>query len=50
MIELNAETLEVEGNLQLPDAVTNAIAISPNEERIFVSTYMNHLFALERLR
>ena len=50
VIELNAETLEVEGNLQLPDAVTNAIAISPNEERIFVSTYMNHLFALERLR
>ena len=50
VIELNAETLQVEGNLQLPDAVTNAVAISPDEDRIYVSTYMNHLFAFERLR
>ena len=48
VIELDIDTLETKGILQLPDAITNAIAISDDEERIYVSTYMNHLFAFER--
>jgi|HubBroStandDraft_2_1064218.scaffolds.fasta_scaffold00148_9 outer membrane protein assembly factor BamB/orotate phosphoribosyltransferase len=50
VVEINPETLDIEGTLQLPDAVTNAVAATPGGERIFVSTYMNHLFAVERLR
>jgi hypothetical protein len=42
-------TLDIEGLLQLPDAITNAVAATPSGERIFVSTYMNHLHAIERL-
>jgi outer membrane protein assembly factor BamB/adenine/guanine phosphoribosyltransferase-like PRPP-binding protein len=50
IIELDPDTLEIEGVLQLPDAVTNAVAAMPGGDRIFVSTYMNHLLAFERLR
>jgi DNA-binding winged helix-turn-helix (wHTH) protein len=50
VIELDPETLEVAGVLQLPDAVTNAVAATADGTRMFVSTYMNHLFAFERLR
>ena len=50
VVEINPETLDIEGKLQLPDAITNAVAATPDGERIFVSTYMNHLFAVERLR
>jgi outer membrane protein assembly factor BamB len=50
VVEINPETLEIEGVLQLPDAVTNAVAATAGGDRIFVSTYMNHLFAIERLR
>ncbi len=32
--EIDATTLDIEGLLQLPDAVTNAVAISPDESRI----------------
>lgn len=49
VVEINPGTLEIEGVLQLPDAITNAVAATPGSERIFVSTYMNHLFAFERL-
>jgi outer membrane protein assembly factor BamB/orotate phosphoribosyltransferase len=49
VIEINAETLEIEGILQLPDAITNAVALTPDGRQMFVSTYMNHLFAFERL-
>ena len=37
------------GMLQLPDAITNAIVLSPDGQRIYVSTYMNHLYAFERV-
>jgi orotate phosphoribosyltransferase len=50
VIELDPETLEIEGRLQLPDAVTNAVEATADARRIFVSTYMNHLYAFERLR
>jgi outer membrane protein assembly factor BamB len=48
IIEIDAETLDVKGTLQLPDAVTNAVAVSADGSRIYVSTYMNDLFAIER--
>ena len=47
--ELDPATLETMGRLQLPDAVTNAVAASEDGRRIYVSTYMNHLYAFERL-
>lgn len=50
VIEIDAETLEIKGTLQMPDAVTNAVAISGDHRVIYVSTYMNHLYAFERLR
>jgi hypothetical protein len=46
--ELDVETLEVKGQLQLPDAVTNAVALSDDGRRMFVSTAMNALYAFER--
>jgi outer membrane protein assembly factor BamB len=49
VVEIDIDTLETKGVLQLPDAVTNGVAISPDGNRIFVSTYMNHLYAFERL-
>jgi orotate phosphoribosyltransferase len=48
VIEMDPQTLEIAGRLQLPDAVTNAVAATDNGRRIFVSTYMNHLYAFER--
>lgn len=50
VVEIDVDTLETKGILQLPDAVTNAVAISDDGRRIFVSTYMNHLYAFARLR
>ena len=50
VIELDIETLDVMGEIQVPDAVTNAIAISPDGGRIYVSSYMNHFFAFERTK
>ena len=49
VVEVDVESLEVHGVLQVPDAVTNAIAATPDGSRIFVSTYMNNLYAFERL-
>jgi outer membrane protein assembly factor BamB len=49
VIEVDALTLERKGVLQLPDSITNAVAVSADLRRIYVSTYMNHLYAFERL-
>jgi outer membrane protein assembly factor BamB/orotate phosphoribosyltransferase len=49
VVELDPDTLETTGRLQLPDAITNAIAATVDGQRIFVSTCMNHLYAFERL-
>jgi orotate phosphoribosyltransferase len=49
LIEIDAGTLEIEGVLQLPDAITNGVAISDDQRFVYVSTYMNQLFAFERL-
>jgi outer membrane protein assembly factor BamB/adenine/guanine phosphoribosyltransferase-like PRPP-binding protein len=49
VFEIDAKTLETMGMLQLPDAITNAIVPSPDGRRLYISTYMNHLYAFERL-
>jgi outer membrane protein assembly factor BamB len=49
LLEIDIETLEIKGELQIPDAVTNAVAVSNDTSRIYVSSYMNHLFAYARM-
>ncbi|SED33733.1 Outer membrane protein assembly factor BamB, contains PQQ-like beta-propeller repeat [Rhizobiales bacterium GAS191] len=49
ILEIDANSLETKGVLQLPDAVTNAVVPSLDGTRIYVSTYMNDLYAFERL-
>jgi hypothetical protein len=49
VLEIDAESLDIRGELHVPDAVTNAVAVSDDRKRFFVSTYMNHLYAFERL-
>jgi outer membrane protein assembly factor BamB/orotate phosphoribosyltransferase len=48
VMEIDPDTLEICGRLQLEDAITNAIAATPDGKRIFISTAMNHLYAFER--
>jgi sugar lactone lactonase YvrE len=33
---------------QLADAVSNAVAVGPDETTLYVSTAMNHLFVVDR--
>ncbi|UDJ84674.1 outer membrane protein assembly factor BamB family protein [Kosakonia oryzae] len=49
VVEIDADTLEIKGEIQMPDAVTNAVAVSDDDKYIYISTYMNHLYAFERL-
>jgi outer membrane protein assembly factor BamB len=49
VVEIDARSLEIRGEVQVPDAVTNAVAVSADGKRFFVSTYMNHLYGFERL-
>ena len=49
VFEIDAENLDVVGMFQLSDAVTNAVAVSPDGRRLSVSTAMNALFCVERL-
>ena len=49
VFEIDVATLKIEGVLQVPDAITNAVEVSPDGTRLYVSTYMNHLYAFERL-
>ena len=46
--EIDPASLEVTGKITVPDAVTNAIAFTPDATRIFVPTYMNEVYAFER--
>ena len=47
--ELDPITLETTGYLQLPDAITNAIAHTGGGSRIFIPTSVNELFCFERV-
>jgi outer membrane protein assembly factor BamB len=46
--EMDPVSLNVTGSLTVPDAVTNAVALSTDGKRIFVATYMNEIYAFER--
>lgn len=48
--EYDANTLELLGWYQAPDAITNAIAVSPDGKIIYVPTYMNEIYAYERFQ
>lgn len=48
IIEIDPANLKVRGKFQLADAVSNAVAVSPDETILYVSTAMNHLFAVGR--
>jgi len=50
IIELDPDTLEKKAEAQLPDAITNAISASPNADMLYVSTCMNELYGIERIR
>jgi hypothetical protein len=43
--EINDQTLEVVGRLNVPDAVVNKVVIASGGMRAFVPTYMNELYA-----
>lgn len=47
LYELDPSTGTVTGTYQLPDAITNAPAYSEDTGLLYVSTYVNQLFALE---
>jgi len=49
LIELDPLSLEIKGLLQLPDAITKALAASEDGRRIYISTYMNQLYGVERV-
>lgn len=50
IIELNPDTLEIDGQAQLADAITNAISASEDNKTLYVSTCMNELYAIDRLK
>jgi outer membrane protein assembly factor BamB len=50
LLEIDVDTLDMKGALQLPDVVTNAVTLSDDGRYMYVSTYMNHLYAFERLK
>lgn len=50
IVELNPDTLETEGQAQLPDAITNAISAPPEADTLYVSTCMNELYAIKRTK
>lgn len=49
IIELNPDTLEIENQTQLPDAITNAISASETSNRLYASTCMNELYSIKRI-
>jgi orotate phosphoribosyltransferase len=50
LIELNPETLKIDSHAQLPDAITNAVSSSPENDVLYVSTVMNELYAIKRIK
>jgi outer membrane protein assembly factor BamB len=47
--EIDPITLETLASLQLPDAITNAVAATSDGSRIVVPTYMNELYCFDRV-
>jgi len=48
--ELDPDTAEVTGTHQLPDAVPKTLTYNPKTGELYALTYVNQLFAFERLR
>ncbi len=48
LIELNPDSLEIVADTQLPDAITNAVSASPDNNMLYVSTCMNELYGVQR--
>lgn len=48
--EINAITLETENAIILPDAITNKVAVSTDNQVLFVPTYLNEIYAMRRTR
>jgi hypothetical protein len=48
IIEIDPDTLQIKGMAMLPDAITNAISASPENDILYVSTVMNELYAVKR--
>lgn len=46
--EIDPRTFETRGELIVPDAVVNAVAVSQDNTRIFVPTAMNEIYAFDR--
>jgi orotate phosphoribosyltransferase len=46
--EMDPVSLKITGRFTVPDAVTNAIAVSPDGDRLFVPTCMNEIYAFGR--
>ncbi len=49
IIEMNPETLEIEGQTRLPDAISNAISSNESGSMLYVSTHMNELYGIQRI-
>jgi outer membrane protein assembly factor BamB/orotate phosphoribosyltransferase len=47
VICLDPGTLTTRTLAQVPDAITNAVAVDPNERRIYVPTFTNELYAFD---
>lgn len=47
IIELDGDTLEVLAVSQLPDAIPNAIASTPDGSMMFAATHMNEIYAIQ---
>ena len=48
--EINAQSLETEYATLVPDAITCRIAVSTDQSIIYVPTYMNEVYAIQRSR
>jgi hypothetical protein len=46
--EIDPETFETKARIQLPDAITNAVVTSHEDQVVYVATYTNEVFCLER--
>lgn len=48
IMEIDPYTLELVGNAQLPDAVTNAVSSNEDGSIFYASTHMNELYAIKK--
>lgn len=49
VVELDPDTLKITSRFVVPDAVTNAMVANADGSRLYVPTYMNEIYAFERV-